>query len=79
MPFLINLAIRLVVAMLIQAVGYMLMAKPKTDKGKEVTDMEEPTAEAGRPIPVVFGEIEIKGLNVVHYSEKETRSRQVRA
>ncbi len=56
----------------VQVVGYLLMGKPKQEKTDDVTDLEAPTAEAGRPIPVLFGELEIKGLNILWSGEKSS-------
>lgn len=68
-PFLIQLAI----GVGLQVIGYLLMPKPKTEKPSEVEDLENPTAEAGRPIPVVFGEVEVKGVNVIFFGDKATK------
>jgi len=54
--------------------GYLLMGAPKSTKPDAVQDMEDPTAEAGRPIPVVFGEIEVSGLNIIWFGDKTTKS-----
>ncbi len=48
-------------------ITYALMPKPPTPKPSEITDFEAPTAEEGRPIPVVFGTVKIKGANVLWY------------
>lgn len=74
-PFLIQLA----VGFALQVIGYLLMGQPKADKPEAAKDLENPTAEAGRPIPVVFGEVEVKGLNVLWYGEKTTRTYEVKA
>lgn len=72
-------AIALVVSVAMQVVGYLIMARPKTEKSESVTDMEAPTAEEGRPVPVPFGEVEITGLNIIWYGDKETRTYEVDA
>ena len=74
-PFLLQLAI----GVGLQALGYLLMPKPKSEKTAEVSDMDNPTAEGGRPIPVVFGEIEVTGINIIHFGEKQTTTRSVAA
>jgi hypothetical protein len=58
------------------AIGYMLMPKPKAEKPKTVDDLQDPTAEAGRPIPVIFGSMDVKGLNVIYYGDKSIVNRQ---
>ncbi|WP_191569196.1 hypothetical protein [Paracoccus yeei] len=71
--------VQLVVGISLQVIGYLLKGQPKTDKSEAVKDLENPTAEAGRPIPVPFGEVEIKGLNVLWYGQKYTRTYEVKA
>ena len=41
--------------------------------------MDDPTAEEGRPIPVVFGEMEVTGTNIIWFGEKATRTRKIKA
>ena len=72
-PFLISTLISMIAGLGLEIIGHLLMPKSKTDKA-EVQDMENPTAEAGRPIPVIFGEVEITGVNIIWYGEKETHT-----
>lgn len=58
-------------AILAVAVALIFMPKPKTAKPDANKDFENPTAEAGRPLPVVFGTITVKGLNVLWYGDKK--------
>lgn len=67
--------IPLLIGLLLNIVAYLLMPKPKRDKPPEAKDMDNPTADAGRPVPVVFGTVTVKGLNVLWYGDKE-RERQ---
>lgn len=64
-PFLIGIAINVV--------AYLIMPKPKAPKPAAATDLDDPTAEAGRPIPVPFGTITIKGSNLLWFGEKSLR------
>lgn len=73
-PFFVSLLI----GVSLSVVGYLLMPKPKAERPPSVDDLEEPTAEAGRPIPVVFGSVTIKGLNVLWYGDKSVRDRRVK-
>lgn len=52
----------------------LLVPKVKKTKPDALKDLENPTAEAGRPIPVVFGTITVKGLNVLWYGDKSLRT-----
>jgi hypothetical protein len=41
--------------------------------------MDNPTADAGRPVPVVFGTVTVKGLNVLWYGDKSKQTKKVKA
>lgn len=79
MAWFIPFLIQLVVGVALQVIGYLLMGKPKGNKPDTVQDIEDPTAEAGRPIPVIFGQIEVKGVNIIFFSEKSTKTFMVKA
>lgn len=70
--------IPLLVAAAISVVAYLIMPKPKGPKPGSVTDLENPTAEAGRPIPVLFGDMTVKGLNVLWFGDKGTVSYKIK-
>lgn len=53
--------------------SYALTPKPKTSQPDATKDLENPTAEAGRPVPVVFGTVTIKSPNVLWFGEKGSR------
>lgn len=74
LPFLVQLAI----GVGLQVLGYLLMPKPKQEKPPSVDDLQEPTAEAGRPIPKVFGSVTLKGLNILWFGDKEMVHRKMR-
>lgn len=76
---LIPFLVQLIIGVGLQIVGYLLMGKPKAMKPDAVQDLESPTAEGGRPIPVVFGEMEITGLNILYYCDKESRTYEVKS
>lgn len=80
MPFpLIPILIQVAIGFAVSVVGYLLMGKPKQEKTEDVRDLEGPTAEAGRPIPVLFGELEIKGVNCMWHGEKSSRTFTIKA
>ena len=64
-PILIGLALSIV--------GYLIRPKPKTQKPPAAQDLDGPTADAGRPIPVVFGSIEVRSPNNLWYGDKSKR------
>lgn len=57
-------------------VSYVLMPKPKQPKPPSVDDIKAPTTDAGRPIPLVFGSMTIKGVNLLGEWDKEIRTRK---
>lgn len=69
----------LLISVAIQIVAYIIMPKPKAPKPEAAKDLENPTAEAGRPIPVVFGTVTIKGPNILWYGEKSINTFKVSA
>lgn len=74
-PFLGQLAIG--VALLF--IAYALMPKPKQPKPPSVNDLKTPTADAGRPVPVVFGSIDIEAPNYLQIADKDIDVRKVDA
>jgi len=73
-PFLLQL----VIGVGLSIVGYMLMPKPKQQKPEAMQEQEDPTAEAGKPIPVVFGSITLESPNLIGFFDKEMIERTVR-
>lgn len=73
MPFLVMLLISIA----INIVAYLIMPKPKTPKPEAARELENPTAEAGRPVPVIFGTMTIKAPNILWYGDKSVREFQV--
>ena len=61
------------------AINLLLAPKIKSPKPDAAKDLEDPTAEAGRPIPVPFGTMTIKGLNLLWYGDKDKRTYKVKA
>lgn len=79
MPFpILAVLLQLVIGVALTALAYLIMPRTKVAK-PEVRDLDLPTADAGRPIPVVFGTETIKGVNILWYGEKTTRSYTVDA
>lgn len=66
MPFPIVAVVVAVIAVALTA----LLLKPKAPRPDSTQDLDNPVAEAGKPIPVVFGTITVKGLNVLWYGDK---------
>ena len=62
-----NFLIQIVTSLVLTAISYALSPKPKTTppKAAGLDAFDLPTAEEGRPIPVVFGTVLLRGANVV--------------
>lgn len=73
MEFLIMMAISIAISV----IAYLLMPKPKTPKPGPAQSMDHPTADAGRPVPVIFGDITVKDLNALHSCDREQVSYEV--
>lgn len=73
------LVIAVVAAVAAVALSILFMPKPKALKNDAMDDFDNPTAEAGRPIPVIFGTVTVKGLNVIWFGDKSTRTYKVSA
>jgi len=46
-----------------------MIPKPEVPKPAELADFDAPTAEEGRPVPVVFGTVRITGANVLWFGQ----------
>lgn len=71
--------INLIIAIVVSVVSYLLMPKPKGPPPQATRDLDNPTADAGRPIPVVFGTMTVKGLNILWFGDKSTLKYKVSA
>lgn len=70
--------IQIIVAIVLAVIAYALTPKPKQPKPPAAADLESPTSEAGRPVPVPFGTITIKGVNILGYWDKQVREYEVK-
>lgn len=69
----------LAISIAIQIAAYIIMPKPKAPKPEAAQDLQNPTAEAGRPIPVVFGTVTVKGVNILWFGDKSIRTYKTKA
>ncbi|MDW7746592.1 hypothetical protein [Halomonas sp.] len=65
------------IAIILTVIAYALMPKPKANKSDMSRDLETPTSDAGRPVPVVFGDITIKSPNCLWYGETKTSQHEI--
>lgn len=71
--------IPLLLAIAFNVIAYLLAPKPPKVQPPEVKDLDDPTADASRKIPVLFGTIPIKGVNVIAFHDKNSRTYEVDA
>jgi len=69
--------VQLLIGLVLNIIAYLIMPKPKQPKPEAAKDLENPVAEAGRPIPVVCGSITVKGLNILWFGENKTVNRTI--
>ncbi len=62
--------IALVISLAIEVVAYLIEPKPQT----YIAEEKAPTADAGRPIPWVFGEVQIQDTNILWVGELQSRT-----
>jgi len=62
----------LVVIVVSTLISAALAPRPPKPKPAQLADVDAPTAEEGRPIPVVFGTVLVKSPNVVWYGDMRT-------
>lgn len=73
-----NFLLQLVIALVLIVVSVVLTPKVKTPK-TEIRELDDPTADAGREIPVIFGTITIRDPNILWFGEKNTKTYTVNA
>ena len=64
-----NFIVQLVIAIVVSFISAALAPKPPGRKPAALTDFDVPTAEEGRPIPVVLGSVTVQGGNVIWYGD----------
>ena len=73
MQLLVQLAIAAVINLVAAILSIAMTPKPKTRSAK----METPESESGIPVPVIFGEIEIKAPNVVFVGNRAQQNYKI--
>lgn len=70
---------QLLVGLFLNIVSYLLAPKPKQEQPPSTEDLQEPTAEAGRPMVVVMGSMRLKGANLIGAWDKQSVHRKAKA
>lgn len=66
--------VQIIVSLVMMVISSALQASaaPKGQKEPEAGKLDVPTAEEGKPIPVIFGTVIIKDSNVTWYGDANT-------
>lgn len=70
--------VALIVSVAINVAAMVIMPKPKAPKPDAVQQAESPTADAGKPIPVLFGKARIMETNIIGWWDKSTRQYEIK-
>lgn len=70
--------VALAVSVVLNVASILLTPKAKGPRPEAARELTEPTAEAGKPIPVLFGRKLIRELNVLWYGDKSVRTYKVK-
>lgn len=62
------------ISVALNVASYLLTPKPKPAAAEDAKQMDDPTAEAGKEIGVVFGEVDVMDPNVLWFGEKSIRT-----
>lgn len=65
----VNIWVQLAIMVVSAIISYALAPKPPEPPKPSLDDITLPTAEEGRPIPVVFGSVWVSGPNVLWYGD----------
>lgn len=69
----------LIVMVVLMVASYLLMPRPKAPTPPQAKDLDAPTADASRPVPVVFGSLTVKSPNCLWYGNVASHSYKVSA
>lgn len=73
-----NILVQLAVGVALAVLSYVLRPKPPGPKPPSIDEVKAPTAEAGKPIPVVFGSVTIESPNTLWYGDISIESRKMK-
>jgi hypothetical protein len=64
-----NILIQIAIMVIASLLSAALAPRPPAPKPAALEDFDVPTADEGRPIPVVFGTVTVTGPNVLWYGD----------
>jgi hypothetical protein len=71
--------IAFVISLTLNVVSALIRPRPKQPAPAAIQPLENPTADAGREIPKIFGRKIVKSVNVIWYGDKASRTYEIRA
>lgn len=74
-----NIWVQLIIMIIMMIISYVLTPRPKSGDNAPPDALQAPTADASRPIPVVFGTITIKSPNCLWYGDISQQTLKVKA
>lgn len=73
-----NFLVQFAIAVVLSVLSYLFMPKPKMPKPDASQELEAPMAEAGVPMPVVFGTKTLKAPNALWTGDVSTIEQKVK-
>lgn len=70
--------IAVIVSTALNVLAYVITPRPKTPRPEATQQADNPTAEAGRPMPKLWGSARISETNIIGFWDKATRTYQVK-
>lgn len=62
----------LIIAVVMHVAAALLLPRARTGRPDSMTEeMDNPVADAGKPVPVVFGDYELRSPNVIGFYDKK--------
>ena len=71
----VNIWVQIGIMIVSALISYALRPKPEAQPPAALEDFQAPTAEEGRPIPVIFGEVLVESPNVVWFGHLKSVAR----
>lgn len=68
-----NIAYAFVLMMSSYAISYYMASRANKSQNAQVGALDVPTAEAGKTIPVIFGTMLVKDVNVIDYFDAKVQ------
>lgn len=70
--------VAMIVSVTLNVVAMVITPRPKAAKPGAVEQAESPTAEANKPIPVLFGKARITETNIIGWWDKSSRQYEIK-